>query len=100
MVDHLEFKPHARPGFDYDELGRRFACVTLAMAMGISFSRDEAVDERYLRRCFSRDDAERIMDEVHALANELMRDPLPPCKIAADLRATTIHRTDDVISIQ
>lgn len=100
VVDHLEFVPNAQPGLGYDELGRLTARVALAMAFGVTFSRDEGVDEPYLRRCFSRDDAARIMDAVHALARELLRDPLPPCEGTADVHAATLHRTDDVLVIR
>jgi hypothetical protein len=100
IVDHLEFVPNARPGLDYDGLGRRFARVTLAMAVGIAFSRDEGADEPYLRRCFSRDTAERVMDALHALERELKHNPSLPCKSTADLRVATIIRTDNVIVIQ
>jgi hypothetical protein len=100
MVDHLEFVPNARPGLDHDALGRRTARVTLAMALGIAFSRDEGVDQRYLRRCFSSDEAQKIMNAVHAFARELKHDPLPPCRGTADVCSATIHRTEGVIMVQ
>lgn len=98
VVDHLEFQPHARPGLDHDELGRSIARISLTMAFGMAAS--EPVDDRYLQRCFSRDDAARIMDALNALAHELARDPLPPSGLTADFNAAMIARTSDALIIR
>lgn len=98
VVDHLEFRPNARPGLDHDELGRVIARVSLAMAFGIAAS--APVDDRYLRRCFTRDEAARIMDALGALAGELRREPLPPSEATADVNAAIIARTSDAIAIR
>ena len=98
VVDHLEFSPNAQPGLGFDELGRLTARVTLAMAFGIAAS--APVDDRYLHRCFTRDEAARIMDALGALAGELMREPLPSSEATADLNAATVYRTDDVLVIR
>lgn len=100
VVDHLEFVPNARPGLGHDVLGRLTARVTLAMAFGITASRDEAVDERYLRRCFSRDEAARIMNALGALAAKVMRNPLSPSEATADMNAATVYLSDDLLVIR
>ncbi len=97
VVDHLEFCPGERSGLGRDELGRVTASVTLAMAFGIVFSHDDGVDGAYLHRCFGHDEARRIMDAVHALARELKRDLLPLCKGTADVNASIIHRSNEVL---
>ena len=85
---------------DADHPAKGVLFARRSTALGIAFSREEGVDERYLHRCFSRDEAEQVMDAVHAFARDLKHDPLPPCKATADLRAAIIHRTDNVILIQ
>lgn len=98
FVDHLKFAPNARPGIGYDAFGRRIAHVTLAMAFGIAVS--GTVNERYLRRCFGRDEAMRIIDALGALAGELMREPIPPSRATADLTTATVHRCHDRLVIR
>jgi hypothetical protein len=100
VVDHLEFAPRARPGLGCDELGRCTPHVTLAMACGIAFSRDEGLDDRYLQRCFSRYEADQIMNALFALAGELSGAPLPFSEATADLSDAVVHRTDDVLVIR
>lgn len=100
VVDHLEFVPSKPPGLDQDELGRRVARVSLAMAIGIAFSRDAGLDQQHLCRCFTRDEAERVMNALEALAHVIRHDSSPPSEATADVRAATVHRTNDVVVIQ
>lgn len=74
IVDHLEYVPTKQPGLGIDELGRQIATVNQAMVFAITFCRDDGVDERYLERCFSRSEIERIIRGIDDIIRVMGRE--------------------------
>jgi hypothetical protein len=100
VVDHLEFLPAQTPGLDYDVLGRRIARVSLAMALGIAFTNDIGGNGRLLYRCFPRDEANRMLDALHALARSMRGEPQESDEASSDLQAATVYRDAGVIVLR
>lgn len=103
IVHSLEFRPYAAFGIERDSQGALIGRVPLAMAFGIAAS--GPVDERYLRRCFSPHEAERIMDGLHLLICEMQREPPPPYitpgdSIYHETRRAIVGRTPDALVIR